>query len=81
MKDPQCKGRTINALGGGSGKSGGKKTQRLLAREKETQLNNPEEKKTHQPVGQGKKLISQLARKKKLNMNSLPEAPPDHQWS
>ncbi len=29
-----CKGRTINDLGGGSGKSGKKKIQRLLAQEK-----------------------------------------------
>ncbi len=56
--------------GGGLGQKRGKKTQLLL--------DNLEEKnnsKTHQPVGQEKKLISKLAGGKKLNTNSLPEAP------
>ncbi len=46
---------------GGARAKAGKKTQRLLAREKKNL-------KTHQSVG----------REKKLNTNSLPEAPP---WS
>ncbi len=53
--------------GGGSGKSGKKKTQRLLAWEKKNSTQQP---------GRKKKLNCRLARKKKLNKNSLPEAPP-----
>ncbi len=49
---------------GGARAKVGKKTQRLLARGKKTQLNNLEE--TQLLVGQ----------EKKLNTNSLPEGPP-----
>ena len=80
---------------GGTRAKAGKKTQRLFAREKKqpgrkkTQLNNLEEKqfisrlakKKNSSAGWPgkKKLISRLARNKKLNTNSLPEPPPpDH---
>ncbi len=55
--------------GGGARAKAGKKTQRLLGRGKKTQLNNPEEKKTRQPVGQEKKNSTRI-----LCLRS----PPDH---
>ncbi len=67
-----AQGRTINDLGGGAPAKAGKKTQRLLVQEKNS---------TQQPVqrlvAEEKKFNGQLPRKKKkLNANSLPEAPP-----
>ncbi len=60
------KGRTINDLGGGAQAKVVKKTQRLLARGKKTQLNNPE---TQLQVGQ-------LDKKKKNSTRMLsPRAP------
>ncbi len=54
--------------GGGPGKSGEKKTQRLLAQEKKTQLNNPEEKKLNSTTWKKKKTqLNNLEEKKKLN--------------
>ncbi len=60
---------------GGLGKSGKKKLNGYLPRKK-TQLNNPEGKKTHQPVCQEKKLISRLARKKNWHEFSACAPPP-----
>ncbi len=61
---------------GGLGQKREKKTQRLLAREKNS--NQQPWRKTHQPVGQEKKTHQPVGQEKKLNTNSLPEAPPDH---
>ncbi len=61
------KGRTIIDLGGGAWAKVGKKNQRLLAQEKNS---------NQQP--KRKKVQRLVAEEKKLNTNSLPEAPPDH---
>ncbi len=72
----ETKGRTINDFGGGEARAKVGKKINGYSPGKKSQLNNPEklisllarEKKPHQLVGQ----------EKKLNTNSLPEAPPDH---
>ena len=75
----------IMIWGGGTRAKAGKKTQRLLAQGKKTQLNNLEEKKnsTQQPgkkiqqqVGQEKKLNSRLAWKKTQHEFSAHALPP-----
>ncbi len=60
--------------GGGSGKSGKKKTQRLLAQEKKNSTQQPRRKKnsTQQP-GRKKKLNSTTWKKKKSQLNNLEE--------
>ncbi len=59
---------------GGAWAKAGKKTQRLLAREKKTQLNNLEEKKAQlNNLEEKKSSTQQPGRKKKAQLNNLEE--------
>ncbi len=58
--------------GGGLGQKGEKQTQRLHARGKKTQLNNPEKNPTQQPL----RRKNSTQQPQQLNTNCLPEAPP-----